>query len=247
MASTNFKELQELSNEELYEVYVSRKDDRVTIINDFKLSCKVFNYFFVEIEKFERQHICKITARLASSYGFNRMIHAHKLSNLILESFKEFQINPWEMEKVPDEYWKSKENRQAFVLWIFDTKKLNYHNLEDVKEVYTYLEQRMPSMFQNTRKKTLTYKVIKEAIPNLKIERWELENVKKWEIDESIRAVKWLIENKLGFTSKEIFSWNDKDIKENIKIKYFLQNDLSVLLYKSNYSIVQLVRLAYKK
>ena len=247
MAIKNLRELYNLRSEELYDIYINRLNMNTEISKDFKLSCKVFKYFFIEVEKFDRQHIGKITGRLAEKCGFTRIINRHKLSEIVLEAFKEFDIKPWEMTRVPDEYWDIKENRNKFVMWIFKTKNLDYNNLKDVKEASIYLNQRISSISGNMKKEMLVYDLIKQAIPNLKFERWEIECVKKWTIDESIRATKWLIEEQLNITKEEMLNWNENDIKQNIKFKHFLENGLEILLYKVDYSIIHLVNLAYKK
>jgi len=99
--------------------------------------------------------------------------------------------------------------------WSDDDIKKNL----STKVFYQYKLGGLFTLFNNS-----TFRVINTAYPG-RFKEWDLRNVpiKFWSTENSIKAVKWLIEEKL--------KWSEEDIKTKISCAIFKKNGLERLLY----------------
>lgn len=157
------------------------------------------------------------------------------INNAYPGKFKE-----WEFKYVPMGYWRDKENAINAIKWMIE-EKLKYSDKE-LKENLTYntfrsygLAGMMQHCFNNS-----PYNAINSAYPG-KFKEWEFKYVPMyyWKNKENgVKATKWMIEEKLSLSEKEI--------KEKLSAKLFIDNGLHGMLHHCfNNSPYEAINYAY--
>ena len=133
------------------------------------------------------------------------------------------KFKEWEFKNVPMGYW-TKENGIKATKWLIEEKlKLNEEQLKEQLSYDLFVNNELVSMLGKCFDHS-PYQAINCIYPN-KFKEWEFKYVpnRYWNNKENgIKATKWLIEEKLKLS--------DKQIKEQLSSKLFIENGLRGML-----------------
>lgn len=135
------------------------------------------------------------------------------------------QIQPWELNKVASAYWKENNNKIKAIKWLIEVK-MNW-DIENVKKNLSrkvFLENGLGGLL--VMHNNSPYELFNLAYPHI-LHPWELQQVGPsfWGNDGNKRkALKWLFEEKLGWSVDKINHTPPKEIRRAI-----LENHLSGL------------------
>ena len=169
------------------------------------------------------------------SMGGFRKFFDMKDYNVIKYCFPEMDIKPWEMRKVEDKFWEDPENQKDFILWVMKKEKINPASKEDLRRftariIIKYGGSRILKMEENI------YTILAPIIEH-RYEEWEIMKVRVWTTEKMIKAVKWLVEEKLKYTLEQACT---------LKVSDFKEYNLDGMLQKGcNHSIIKALNLAY--
>lgn len=132
------------------------------------------------------------------------------------------KYKPWEFNNCPKSYWTTEHGIES-IKWLLEDKlKFNDEQIKnqfnvDLLKKYNLLGM-LDSCFNNS-----PWKAINSTYPG-RFKPWELNQVPRsyWNKENSINAVKWLVEEKLKLT--------DDELKEKLSAKMFNDNGLSRML-----------------
>ncbi|MBQ3420479.1 MAG: DUF4046 domain-containing protein [Romboutsia sp.] len=137
------------------------------------------------------------------------------------------KFKEWEFNYVPMGYWENKENGIKATKWLIEEKlKLSDDEVRKKISAKLFIENGLSGMLQYCFKNS-AYKAINSVYPN-KFKEWELENVPRcyWQNKENtVKAVKWLIEEKLKLS--------DDEVRKKLSAKLFENNGLGGMLQRS--------------
>ena len=130
----------------------------------------------------------------------------------------------WEFKNVPVGYWRNKNNSSEATRWLIEEKlKLSDEDIKKYLSYKLFKDNGLVGMLQSAFNSS-PYEAINSVYPN-KFKQWELKCVPMnyWNDKENgIKAMKWLIEEKLKLT--------DEELKENMSFKLLKENGLSSML-----------------
>ena len=133
------------------------------------------------------------------------------------------KFKEWEFKQVPRNFW-TKEKGIEVTKWLIEEKlKLTDEEIKEQLSKKLFEDNNLSGMLQQCFNCS-PYQAINETYPN-KFKEWEFKNTpnKFWTKEKAIESTKWLIEEKLKLT--------DKELKEQLSAKLFLTNGLSSMLY----------------
>ena len=158
-----------------------------------------------------------------------------QIYQMIAFCFPEFKIFPWELKRVSNSFWKVENNRRNFLIWMANKENLNLGKLEDVRKIKAVMVQKHGGI-RALRNSGGLYPLICLATGNSVME-WELDKVNVWTEEKAIRAIKWLIEEKL--------KWDDEQIYNHLTTKVFEENSLDGLIDLFSNSPIKAINAAY--
>lgn len=126
--------------------------------------------------------------------------------------------------RIPQSYWCEKENRVDAIKWLIE-EKLQW-SLDDIKEKFSrkiLLDYGLATLMTYYHS---SFDIINEIYPDI-IHAWEIKqssvSPKYWDVKENrIKAVRWLIKDKLKFSHNEIINI--------LSLESFYENRLSTLI-----------------
>ena len=156
-------------------------------------------------------------------------------------TYPEHNYKPWEFNQVPRGYWDNIENGINATKWLIKTKlKLSEDELKEQLSQKLFYENGLCGMLSNCFNNS-PYEAISTAYPEKNYKPWEFNIVPKgyWDdINNGIKAMKWLIETKLKLSEKEI--------KERLSANLFKENGLGGMLqYCFNNSPYEAINITY--
>lgn len=204
-----------------------------------KDSCKrILRWLCLDNYHMTREEICNLRQEFLfqnSISGF-RKIFGYNMFVIIHYSFPELDIKHWETAKVPDNFWKDQKNQKDFIEWMAKKENLNLNKLEDVSKITADMIDKYGAS-KARRVAGGTFELISSATGN-KFQEWEILKMDVWNEEKAIKAVKWLIEEKL--------KWSDKQVQAQLTASVFQKNHLSGLLKNyCNNSPIKALNLAY--
>lgn len=132
------------------------------------------------------------------------------------------KFKPWEFRQVPANFW-SRETGIAATKWLIE-EKLKWSDKEVIEKLTwdVYRANGLGGMLQHVFNHS-PFAAITHAYPE-KFKAWEFRHTPKkhWNKENALVATKWLIEDKL--------KWNEEDIRKNLSVKTFKDNDLGGML-----------------
>lgn len=208
-----------------------------SFLNEF--SCKrILRWLCLENYHMTRDEICNIRQDFLflNSLGGFRKIFDYNMFSLIQYCFPELNIKHWETAKVSDHFWEDKENQREFVEWMAEKEKIDLNNLKDVSKITA----NMLTKYGGSKARRIaggTFELISSATGN-KFQEWEIFKMDVWTEEKAIKAVKWLIEQKL--------KWSNEQIQEYLTASVFQKNHLGGLLKNyCNNSPLKAINIAY--
>ena len=201
--------------------------------------CKILvRQLIINEEKMSREEILNIDQNFFSKHNLGgvRKFFESKIYKVLMYSFPELDIKPWELKKASPGIWKDINIRNDFVKAIAKEENIDLNKIEDIQKFSAVMIQ------NHGGSKALTYagglfKLIEPVIPS-DIHEWQVFKVSKWDKEKAVTAVKWLIESKL--------KWNHEEVYNNISASIFYKYDLGGMLSKfCNNSPLQALNLAY--
>ena len=132
------------------------------------------------------------------------------------------KFKEWEFKTVPFGFWTEEKGIEA-TKWLIEEKlKLTDEELKEQLSQKLFVDNKLSGMFTCCFNSS-PYKAINTTYPN-KFKEWEFKQTpnKFWTEEKGLEATKWLIEEKLKLT--------DKDLKEQLSIKLFKDNGLFGML-----------------
>ena len=196
----------------------------------------VRNVFLNEL-KLTREDVLKIKQEdMTSRYmgGFRKFFDMQN-ALVMIYSFPEWDLKPWEFTKVHPKFWEDTNNQREFVLWIAKKEGLDITCKEDLRKITVQM------IWKYRGSKALvaaggTYGLLKTVCGD-KYKEWEITKVVSWTDEKVVEAVKWLLEEKLKITSKESCK---------IRVTHFKKYNLDGMLQKAcNHSIIRALNMAY--
>lgn len=199
---------------------------------------EIVRYVFLRELKFSREDIIKKVDHefLMKHYmgGFRKFFDM-KDYKVIAYCFPEMDIKAWEFRKVEPQFWKNKDNQKEFLLWVIEKENLNLDSKEDLRKITA----RMVINYGGSRilkEEPEFYNVLSNVVEN-RFKEWEIMKVRSWKKKKVKDAVRWLVEEKMGYTLEEACTLRIKDFKEN---------NLDGMLQKVfNHSIIDALNFAY--
>lgn len=132
------------------------------------------------------------------------------------------KFKPWEFKSTPMSYW-SKTTAKEATRWLVEEKlNLSDEELKECLSIKLFEENNLLGMLTNCFHCS-PFEAINNVYPN-KFKPWEFKRCvfSYWTRDNGIKAIRWLIEEKL--------KWSDNDIKEKLSGDTFRENKLGGML-----------------
>ena len=159
----------------------------------------------------------------------------------INKAYPERNYKPWDFGQVPTGYWNNIENGINATKWLIETKlQLSEEELKEQLSTKLFQENGLSGMLQ-TCFNSSSYEAINTTYPEKNYQPWEFNQVpiSYWDnIDNGIKATKWLIETRLQLS--------EEDLKEQLSFKLFKENGLGGMLHHCfNGSPYEAIRITY--
>ncbi len=155
--------------------------------------------------------------------------------DMIIYCFPEWELKAWEFRKTPQNFWKSKENQRDFVLWLAKKENIELQTKEDYRKLT--VEVIMKYGGGKAMKHAGSLFDLLNTVACDKYKRWEITKNSPWREEEIVPAIKWLVEEKMGYTPEQACGLTRKD---------FADNNLDGLLQRAgNRSVLRALELAY--
>jgi hypothetical protein len=201
---------------------------------------EILRYLFESILQWSSEDIKKNCSKsLFKEYKLQTMFHGvfHGSPFRILNAAYPNQFKEWELKITPNNFWNEETGIKA-TKWLIE-EKLKWTG-NDIKEKISgnvFIQNGLEGMLQIVYHDSV-WQAINAAYPN-QFKEWELKNTPRnfWNKETAIKATKWLIEDKL--------KWTEKDIKEKLNIKVFYNNGLSGMINILNSSVWQAINITY--
>lgn len=188
--------------------------------------------------KLTKEEICKkvnYTYLKRFQLGGARRAFNGSMYELITYCFPEFNIKRWELNKVPNGYWKNKEFKKEFMLWVAEKEGIDLESVSDLSRITAKLIQSYGGS------KVIDDMTVFEAIKLIAqtdVREWQVIKVPSWTDEKVKEAVRWLIEEKL--------KWSHDEVVEKISARVFYAHDLGGMLRKHcNHSPIKALQIAY--
>lgn len=201
-----------------------------------KDTCKIIlRHIVLDTLHMSRKQICQKVAlpflREHHISSFRRQWDC-KIHLMIEYCFPEFEIRPWELTRVGNEFWKSSENQRDYLIWLIQKYNLDVNNPYDMKKITAQF------VIKNGGKRALT--AAGGIFPLLTLvtgdmyQEWEISKTFKWNDESAKNALKWMFEQRLG--------WNLDQIAKKLTAQTFKDNRLGGMFknYLNNSKIVAL-------
>ena len=204
---------------------------------------KCTRYLIEEILKYDEKKIKeknsksifsknKLAGMLATCFNYSPY---EVIDNAYPNKYKE-----WEFKAVPQGCWDNKENGIKATKWLIEEKlKLSDEELKKQLSQKLFKDNGLVGMLQRCFNHS-PYEAINAAYPN-KYKEWEFKMtpIGYWDNKENgIKAIKWLIEEKLKLS--------DKELKEQLSVNLFKDNGLGGMLQHCfNYSPYKAINTTY--
>lgn len=176
-------------------------------------SIETMKKLFNEELKWDENDIKRnLTSKTFKQYGLESMfkiLYNQSPYNAIKELYPD--IKPWELKRVPRNFW-NKETRIEALKWLFNDK-LKWDK-DDIKINVTsqvFKQYGLYSMLHSAYNGTV-YNAVREIYPDIK--PWELKSI-------NIPSNYWDNNNQLEWLFNEELKWDENDIKEKMTIQVF--------------------------
>lgn len=188
--------------------------------------------------KLTREQICKkVNYNYLKQFqlGGARRAFDSNIYELITYCFPEFDIKRWELNKVPNGYWKNVEFKREFMLWVAEKEGINLKSVSDLSRITAKLIQSYGG--SKVIDDITVFEAIK-LIAETDVREWQVIKMPAWTGQKVKEAVRWMVEEKLG--------WTHDEVVEKISAKVFYAHGLGGMLCKyCNHSPIRALQIAY--
>lgn len=141
----------------------------------------------------------------------------------------------WEFRQVPKGFWENIENRRNFVIWVAEKEGLDINTKDGLRKITANV------LYKYGGGKPMRYAgglyELLDTVACGKYKKWEIIKMVSWNQEEIIEATKWLIEEKLRYSPKQVCG---------IKVSDFAKNNLEGMLRRGcNHNIFTALEVAY--
>jgi hypothetical protein len=143
--------------------------------------------------------------------GFYLHVYKKHLYDVIQDAYP-YRFFPWEIKRVPQHYWKNKENCIRATEWLLE-EKLGWTE-EEIKKGYNMMvfkDHGFMGMIKGGWQGSI-FDLLDAVYPG-KFKIWELENykIRTWTPELGIQVIRHFIEEKM--------KWNEEDIKKKWRVR----------------------------
>lgn len=189
--------------------------------------------------KLSREEICKnINDEYLKQYylGGIRKAFNQSIYQMINYCFPELNIKPWELNKIQNGFWAQEQNRKDFMEWLVQKEKINVKSIEELRKIDVKLIEK----YGGTKPLVYSgglYQLIL-LVAKIDVKEWQVVKVRYWTKEKIIKAVKWMIEEKL--------MWSEEEVVEKISVNVFREYNLDGMLQKHcNHSPLKALQIVY--
>lgn len=203
----------------------------------------------VEILKYLFESVLQWTHEDIKKYCSQKLFARYKLKGMFNHVFNDSpfqavnavypgQFKEWELNRVPPNFWTEETGIRA-TKWLIE-ERLQWTE-DDIREkicLKVFIDNRLYGMLQTVYHESV-WQAVNAAYPN-RFREWELRKtpVNFWSEETAIRACKWLLEERL--------KWTDREIIDRLMIKTFYIHGLRTMIKKVyNYNIYKALNAAY--
>lgn len=217
--------------------------DAKSFPNDFwdkETAREVVRYFVLEVKGWDRKATCEnLTTRLLRDNLLAGVCKQFRSSTIEIMDycFPEWEIKPWELQTCPNSFWNEPSNCARACLWVAQREGI----AEDREAFCRKFSARMLRDYGIGKAMVRMgglYEVANVTFPEWNLKPWHLRKVGKITEPMVAEAVTWMIDQKLG--------WSHKDVCENICVKTFYDHGIGKILMKGcNHSPIRALEIAY--
>lgn len=199
---------------------------------------EIIRYVILVVNKYSRKDILsKVDHKffMDNFLGGARKFFDKSNTYMLIYCFPEWDLHAWEFKNVPPGFWEIVKNRREFVIWIANRIGVDPYTKEGLREITAAIVNKYggskPLVYAGG-----LYELLNTVIPG-KYKKWEITKIVSWTEEEAVIATKWLVEEKLKYTSEQVCK---------IKVSDFTANHLDGMLQKKyNHSILNALEAAY--
>lgn len=236
MAKANYTNMRPM---EVYKLVVEHKIKKFPLnYLDQDIIKEILRHVILKNYKFTRQEIIeKVTCTFLRDNcmgGFYKFFGC-SVPTMLIYSFPEHKLKRWEFKKCSNGFWKDKSNQKEFIVWIAKKEGLDLNKKEDIQKISAEMVMKYGGSKPLVHSGGL-YELVNSAISG-KFKEWELYKSRAWTEEKVKEATKWLIEEKLKLTPKQVC---------NLKTEDFYANDLGGMLHNCcNHSVLRALEITY--
>lgn len=195
-------------------------------------------YYVLEVMKLTREeYVKKASKKFFIEAGLRCVTKEFRESvyDVSKNCFPEWKINPWELSICPTNYLNSKKHCRRIMQWICVKEGIHRDKKKFCKVMSIELFEKY-GLKKAVQRMGGLYNYVNYVYPG-KFKPWEL-NMHRITDDIAMQAIKWLIEEKLGWTKEEVC--------KNICANIFRDNGLdSILSHRFDNSPIKALDFAY--
>lgn len=197
----------------------------------------IVRHVILDVYQYDKKKVIKDVGQefLRQNFlGGARKFFGRSHLELLIYCFPEWDLKLWNFARLTPNFWKSKENRKEFLIWLAEKEGLDLNKKEDLQKITAAL------MNKYGASAALKYTSMFELLDSMcegKYKEWEIVKGLPWNKERARVATKWLIEEKLKLSKEQVCHLTKRDFEEN---------DLSGMLQKAcGRRIINALELAY--
>lgn len=180
--------------------------------------------------------------RLTGAVG---ILFNHSPYDFINYVFPDLNIKPWELKNTPLGFW-NEDNLVSCIKYIVLSNGWNreeiLHNIHSKALMDAGLGKimmgfRRQKSAKSDAEESRVYDLIKLAFPEHDYKVWELNRNHKWNDEDRVSAIKWLVEEKLN--------WNYEECRYNLRLRHFRENGIYSVSAHFGQSVYRAMKSAY--
>lgn len=154
---------------------------------------------------------------------------------MLIACFPEWNLKPWEFREVKNGFWNDVKNQREFLFWVAEKEGIDLTTKSGLRSMTARIIQ-MHGGSKAIIHAGGTFELL-DIVACGKYKKWEIAKMSSWSKAEIIEATKWLVEERLNYTPRQVC---------NLKVTDFIENNLDGMLQKAcNHSIIAALEMAY--
>ena len=207
---------------------------------DKESACELVRYFVFKMQGWGREEVCKYFTTPLLRH--NRLAGVCKVFDtstytIVNYCFPEWDIKPWELATCPNDFWSNPVNRATACVWVCQKE-----GIADDKDLFckTFSVKMLQKygVGKACDHSGGLYEIAKLSFPDWNLKPWELKKISKITESMVIEAVRWMIDEKLG--------WTHEEVCEKLCVRTFYEHGIGGILSKGcNHSPIVALKKAY--